>query len=265
MPAHQVRLVRLHVLGVRADERLGRIVQQFHPELVDHAARDLVLHGEDVVELAVVPFRPELVAAGGVDELCGDTEARAGGAHAALEHGGDTELATDFADVTRVPLELEGQSARGNPHALERGERGDQLLGHALAEVVLVLARAEVAERQHGNRRQQLRRRCRRQGHRGEGRRRGDAQEVGEQAGDRRVAVVALARQRAADHHLEHRRHVGAAGNRQSHARQRDAARKGQEAVAVERWMAGEHLVEHDAERPDVGAVVERVTVHLFR
>jgi hypothetical protein len=37
-----------------------------------HAARDFVLHGEDVADLAVVAFSPVVPASGRVDELRGD-------------------------------------------------------------------------------------------------------------------------------------------------------------------------------------------------
>ena len=72
----------------RRDDRLG----------------DLVLHGEDVGETAVVALRPDMAAGRDVVELRGDAHAVAGLAHAALEHVADAELLGDLLHVDRLPL-----------------------------------------------------------------------------------------------------------------------------------------------------------------
>ena len=60
--------------------------QQLDPELRDHRARDLVLHGEDVVERAVVGLRPQVHVPADIDQLRRDPHLPAGGAHAAFQY-----------------------------------------------------------------------------------------------------------------------------------------------------------------------------------
>jgi hypothetical protein len=50
--------------------------------------RDVVLHGEDIVELAVVGFRPQVRVRGHLDQLRGDAHAVARLAHTAFEDRG---------------------------------------------------------------------------------------------------------------------------------------------------------------------------------
>ena len=75
------------------------------PELqrLDDGARDLVLDGEDVLELPVVGLGPELVAVLDVHELGRDADAVPDLAHAALEHGRHAELLADLPDVHVLP------------------------------------------------------------------------------------------------------------------------------------------------------------------
>ena len=51
---------------------------------------DLVLHGKDVSEIAVVTLGPDMLAALGFDQLRSDADAIAGFAQAAFEHIADT-------------------------------------------------------------------------------------------------------------------------------------------------------------------------------
>ena len=70
-------------------------------------ARHVVLHREDIGQVAVEPLGPEVPASGRVDELRGDPDARAGFAHASLE---DVAHAKAFADLTDMDvLALEGE------------------------------------------------------------------------------------------------------------------------------------------------------------
>ena len=59
----------------------------------------------------------------------------------------------DSADVKRLPLEPKGRRTRHDANTGNGREGIDQLLRHALAEVILVALGAHVPERQHGNRR----------------------------------------------------------------------------------------------------------------
>ena len=104
-------------------------------------ARDLVLHVEDVLQLAVVALGPELEAVARVDQLHGDADAVARAAHAALEHRRDAELVGDRRADRRRLSERERRRARRDAQTRQLRERVEDLLGDAVAEPVLVLAR----------------------------------------------------------------------------------------------------------------------------
>jgi hypothetical protein len=55
--------------------------------------------------------------------------------------------ASDLADVDRPALELERRRPRDDAEAGQRGERVDQLFGHALAGIILVLVRIQDFDR----------------------------------------------------------------------------------------------------------------------
>ena len=74
------------------------------------AAGDLVLHGENVAELAVVSFGPVMAAGRRIDELRGDAQPVAGPAHAAFEHVAHAERARDFLHVDGAVLVDEASS-----------------------------------------------------------------------------------------------------------------------------------------------------------
>src|ERR1700730_15196549 len=57
---------------------------------------DVVLHREDVSQIAVVTLGPEMGTGGCIDQLAGDAHALPGPAHAALEDIADTKVATDL-------------------------------------------------------------------------------------------------------------------------------------------------------------------------
>jgi hypothetical protein len=128
----------------RADERAA------HPR--DDRARDLFLDREDVVGLAVVYVGPQAIAALRADQLRGDAQLASRLAHAPLDHRVDAELAADLADIHRLLLVGEHGSAGRDLQSLDCAERGDELFGHPVAEVLVLGLDAAVGERQHGNR-----------------------------------------------------------------------------------------------------------------
>jgi hypothetical protein len=69
---------------------------------------DLVLHGEDVFEGAVVGLREEMVAVHAADQLRGDAHPVTRFPDAAFEDMRRAELAADFPDVHVFALEKEG-------------------------------------------------------------------------------------------------------------------------------------------------------------
>jgi hypothetical protein len=103
-PALQVVIVGLDMARGDFGEGAPLLGAEGDPQGPDDIAGDLLLDGEDVAELTVVGFRPEVVAAGGVDELDGDPQAVVGLADAALEDAVDAQPVADLAEVGRRPL-----------------------------------------------------------------------------------------------------------------------------------------------------------------
>ena len=116
-----------------------------------HALRDLVLDGEDLAQLAIVLFRPELKAGLRLGEAHRDAQPVAGFPHAAFEQAADSQPLADF----RNPEPARSVKRRGpRDHAQSRNpaERVDHLFGHPVAEILLVLLGAQVGEGQHCDR-----------------------------------------------------------------------------------------------------------------
>ena len=139
--ATEIEAVRFQVAGVALHERLAGIGQA-HFESADDGLRDFVLDGEDVVELAVVAFGPDLRGAADLDELRGDADAVPGFAHAAFQDVVHGERLTDAANVLLPAFEGEGGAARRHPQARHAAESVQDLFGESIAEVLVVLVPA---------------------------------------------------------------------------------------------------------------------------
>ena len=147
-PRHEEELVGL---GVRRGALLdGRTLlgQELEFERCDDGLRDVVLDGEDVVERAVVALRPDLRVGGRLEQLRRDPHAIAGLAHAALEDVRDLEGPRDLGRRDRLALVREGGVARSDRKRRHPTEVRDDVLGHAVAEVLLLRVSAHVDERQ---------------------------------------------------------------------------------------------------------------------
>ena len=80
-------------------------------ECCDDPRGQLGLHGEDVLEAAVVALRPAVRAGLGLDQLGGDAQPVADPARAAFDHVAGPELGADGAHVARVVVVGEGRVA----------------------------------------------------------------------------------------------------------------------------------------------------------
>src|SRR5262249_25654827 len=110
-------------------------------------ARDFILNSEDVAQLAVIPLGPAMGSRHGIDELCVDANTVASSADAALEHIAHAELACDLADVGCLSFVLKSRISRDHQEFGEPRQFGDDVLGDAVAEVLLLYITAEISER----------------------------------------------------------------------------------------------------------------------
>ena len=95
----QKQIVGFHVLGSTVPEARLLVSAQLHLQGGDDFVGDLVLYGEDVFEVAVVAFRPQVAAIVAVDELGVDAHAIAGLAYASLERRPHPELTAHLLEV----------------------------------------------------------------------------------------------------------------------------------------------------------------------
>ena len=167
--AAQVQIVRLEVCGRRPRQGLALGAQQLDLQRAHDAAGDLVLDREQVGQRPVVALGPDLTAGGSVDQPRRDAHPVASPAHAAVEDVAHLEPGAGRHRVLRRLAHGEARRARGHEQAGDLGQLGDQILGHAGAEIVLARILREILERQHGDRwaRRGNRRRRRHAGRRG--------------------------------------------------------------------------------------------------
>ncbi len=123
-----------------------------HFEFLDHACGNFVLDGEDVDEIPVVGFGPEVCVAVGGDELRRDANRVSGPAHRALEYVRDAELLRDFRNVQVRILELEGRGAGDDTQAINLCKQVQQFLGDAFGKEIPLGIGAHIPERQHRDR-----------------------------------------------------------------------------------------------------------------
>jgi len=81
-----------------------------------------------------------------VDQLGGDAHSTACFAHRAFEDIADAELATDLLHIDRLALVGEARIAGDDEEPADAGERRDDLLNHAVGEVVLLRIGAQIGE-----------------------------------------------------------------------------------------------------------------------
>ena len=261
----QVRLVGLRILRAASrplvHDAREVAARELSAHLVDDRPRNLVLNREHVVQVAVVALGPELVAVAHVGQLHRDAQAVAGLAHRAFENRRHVEALADLGDLDRLALVLERGNARGDAHAVERAQIGDELVGDPVAEVLLVPARAHVGEGQHGNRRTvgrpllgpQVGRKDRRRvghGHVAQG-----FVELPRQLAGGLEASGRLLRQAAQHDGVERLRHRPLRRQRRRHVAH-DRREHLHRRVARERTRAGDHFVDDGAQCELIGAEV---------
>ncbi len=152
LSGHQVQVVGLQVGRAALLDRLLFFRQQLQLQGLDDCLRNLVLQREDVVQVAVVAFGPEVVVARRLDQLRRDAHATAGAAHAALEHVVDLQLPRHLRQVDVLALERERSVARDDGERGDLAQVRDDVLADAVAEIFLLQVAAHVGERQHADR-----------------------------------------------------------------------------------------------------------------
>ncbi|MFO1059349.1 MAG: hypothetical protein U1E53_20575 [Dongiaceae bacterium] len=161
----QVDLVGVGIEG-RPPGDAGELLRQ-QPELErrDHPRRNLVLQRKDVADVPIVPLGPEMAPRLAVDELGGDAKTGPRLPDAALQDVGDAQPTGELDNFDRLPLEGERRVARYDEDGRDPRQVGDDVLGYAVAEILLLRVAAHVGKGQDDDRRLARRRGRRRRSH----------------------------------------------------------------------------------------------------
>jgi hypothetical protein len=150
---------QVEVVGLQARRRLAlglaapRLVEPAVPaaERARDLLRDLVLDREQVRLGPVVALRPQVPAAGRVDELRREAHPPRVGLQAALEHVAHAQLPADLAQVDRLALVGVDRVVGDHQQVGVLGEVGDEVLGDPVGEPPPPRVAREVGERQDGD------------------------------------------------------------------------------------------------------------------
>ena len=113
---------------------------------------DLILNVEHIFHAPVVSLRPEVVPVCHLDQLCGDPQPITRRPDAALQYCPDLEFRSHLGDVRSYTFKRKRRRPGRNVEILEVHEGVDDLLRHAVAEVLVIRIWAQVCKRQYGNR-----------------------------------------------------------------------------------------------------------------
>ena len=131
MLSQQVAPIGFEVTGLRSGREGPRTRSEPGLDGLNDTSGDLVLHGEDVLQLPVEALGPELVAACHVCQLGGSMQAAASRPHATLEHMANGEQPGDLLQAVALLPGAEGGCARCDADAFDPNEGVHDLLGHA--------------------------------------------------------------------------------------------------------------------------------------
>ena len=252
-----------------------------HPVAVadsrDDASGNVVLHLENArrLEVPAVRLGPELRSRLDVDQLGVDPNGGTALADASFQHVARAEPGALGPLVSGLFLQTSRRRARDHRQIPKPRKAGDDLLGEPVGQRHDVGVGSAALERQHRDPKTPIRpdltridrrrlRGCARPGRR---RRRGLRLQVAklvEHVARRLVAVARVLLQAAAENSRQMRRQVRAQLRNRRGLVAQDRGDHVHRARAVERTFAGQHLIEHDAEREDVGPRVDLPAARLL-
>src|SRR5499427_822225 len=122
-------------------------IRQPNLERGDDVLRDPVLKREHVVEVALETVGPDMTAVQAVDQLCRQSYAIAGLAHAPFQHMPHAEYSPDFADVPGLSLEHKTRIASDDQQFRNLRQCGQYVFSDTVREVLLLGITAHVLER----------------------------------------------------------------------------------------------------------------------
>src|SRR3981189_2041018 len=116
LPARQVKVIRCKIRSMQLV--LSRWLlrrQQVNSQRRYNGPCDLILNLEDVIQLAIVGLRPDVVAVVGANQLRGDAKGAAGFAYTPFEDVRNGERLGYIGDGRLLAFEVERRSPRWHP------------------------------------------------------------------------------------------------------------------------------------------------------
>ena len=138
----QIALVRLRIRRTVLLRSAALAREEFHPERLDNGPGNLVLHHEDVGQFPVKGLAPDPLPRSSLHHLCANSDPVSRSADGALEDVVDREFPPDFFDLHVLALEVEGRRPARHPESRYPRQGRQDLLCHAVGEVLLVLVEA---------------------------------------------------------------------------------------------------------------------------
>src|SRR5215510_2405082 len=142
---------RAHVLRPLRDDALAFGARQRRLDSGGDARSDVVLHREDIGQVAVVSLSPEMGAGGNIDKLAADAHALPGSAHATFEDIADAKVAANLLEIDRFSFVGECGIAGDDEKPAPFRQRRDDVLGNAVDKIVLLGIATDIVKRKNGN------------------------------------------------------------------------------------------------------------------
>src|SRR5437588_8390350 len=99
MATFQVQVISFKVVPITIQQRSPLASEQLDLQLIYYRQGDLILDSKDILEVAIVSLRPQMIAVFNADKLGGDPQTIAGLSNTSFENIRDVEPAPDFAHV----------------------------------------------------------------------------------------------------------------------------------------------------------------------
>ena len=108
----QVQVISFEVVPITIQQRSPLAFEQLDLQLIYYRQGNLILNSKDILEVAIVSLRPQMIAVFNADKLSCDPQTIAGLSNASFKNVGHVELASYFAHVHLFAFERERRSAR---------------------------------------------------------------------------------------------------------------------------------------------------------
>src|SRR5438093_1704695 len=152
LPPPEIEGISLNVLGRSLLNNPFLFGQQLDLQLLDNGPGYLILDGKDVREVTIVAVSPDVPTIATAYKLSRHAHPRAGLANASFQDKLDPKLLADLLHIWGLVLISKNRVSGDDEKAGNLGKVGDDILGHTVAEVLLLWVTAHIVEGQYSDR-----------------------------------------------------------------------------------------------------------------